>query len=415
MLYAVLALSFIVSAGALFLAIRDHRKLSKENRELRLRAELAERNLRHLGDLASEVAHEIKNPLTAILCSAETLNLMLADQLEEVHQKSLKYMKDYGDYLLRLVSDFLDLSQAETGRLQVKRERIQLGKTCQSVVGLLQAQANEKNVSLSCSIDDDTLITFDPKHVKQIIFNLVHNAIKFTPIGGQVLIQVSKDIPGRKVRVAVSDTGVGIHQDRLDSVFEPYWSAPHASEEEKKAGSGLGLSLCKALAMSNGSDLFVKSKVGTGTTFWFFAEILEDVGSSADRRRSSVATQVSPLVGQRFLVIEANDGIADSVSQLITAWGGMVDSVETATDAVSALAYEDYDAVMVEGVSGDGLFPNEIVDLVKEHRKTEETSVIVTAASEGQETGADCQIEKPYSGKTLLHSLLNTGKYSVTH
>ncbi|MCB0328376.1 MAG: HAMP domain-containing histidine kinase [Bdellovibrionales bacterium] len=410
-------LSVASSITALVLAARSYVKITRENRLLRDRAERAERNLRHVGDLANEVAHEIKNPLTAILCSTETLHLVLQDQIDEVHRSSLRYMKEYGDYLLRLVSDFLDLSRAETDRLDVIPEKVAISEVAESIIGLLNAQALERNIALSASVDEYTQISFDPKHVKQIIFNLVHNALKFTHQGGQVIIQVTKDVPARKVWIAVTDNGVGIAEERLEAVFEPYWTSGESGKNHVLNGTGLGLSLCRALAQANGSDLQVKSTLGVGTTFWFSADLLDDRGEHPRRQRpSEVLSNSSPLVGQRFLVIDGENGISDSIAQLIQAWGGMVDAVHNASDMVTALAGEEYDAVMVEGCSSDGVFPPELVGLAREHRKSDHTAIIVTGESEDSHGhAADCCLEKPYTSKALLRSLLHTGKFSVTH
>src|SRR5690606_10993248 len=115
-------------------------------------------------------------------------------------------------------------------------------------------------------------------------------------------------------------------------------------------------------------------------------------------------------------LIEGDGAVGAPIAELISAWGGLVDAVRSAQDAVEALGSANYDAVMVEGASTDGLFPNEIVDLVKQYSKSQDTTVIFSSdGSEPLGTEADRTLQKPYSGEALLKSLLQTGKYSITH
>ncbi|MCI5066611.1 hybrid sensor histidine kinase/response regulator [bacterium] len=428
MLLALLVtLSLLISVTSLVIAVRELWTLVGENRSLRERADRAERNLRHLGDLANEVAHEIKNPLTAILCSAETLEIVLKDQVDETHRTSLRYMKEYGEHLLRIVGDFLDFSQAETERLHVRSERVSLRQSIDSVIGLLNAQAMQKGVTVKVSGDEDLCIYFAPKHLAQILFNLLHNAIKFTPRGGEILIQATKDHSTQEVTLSVSDTGVGIAEERLQEIFEPYRTTLGSeSDEQQVYGTGLGLALCRSLVRCHGGELGVKSALGVGTTFTFSAPLWNDQGkevrveTTADQENGAdLPAPHTPLQGQRFLVVEPEGGISHTVTPLIEAWGGIVDAAHQVEAVLTALREHDYDAVMVDGSAAGGISPEEVTQLVNTHRRSEETSIILTARREQLEVDlplpVDGTLEKPYSGTTLLRSLLQTGKYSVTH
>ncbi|MCB0321262.1 MAG: hypothetical protein KDD60_10070, partial [Bdellovibrionales bacterium] len=307
--------------------------------------------------------------------------------------------------------------------------KVKVRDVFESVSGLLQAQANQKQIALIVSVEfDDLKIRFDPKHLKQILLNLVHNAIKFTHPGGEVRLQAIQDLPSRRVRIAIGDSGVGMTEERLRAIFEPFWTAGDRDNGiENEMGYGLGLSLCRALVEANGSMIDVESEPGRGTTFWFTAEMFEP--NPGSRPSSAIRTEQqlsgTPLMGQRFLFVEEDPRLANTVGGLVEAWGGVLDVVDSASDAVRALGLQDYDAVIVDR-SSDGLFPHEVLALLKEHPQAKSTTMIVTAEELSSEVGNNegeidyesdgvQRIEKPYNGATLLQSLLRTGKFSISH
>ncbi len=379
----------------------------------------SQRRLRKVGDLASEVAHEIKNPITAILCSAETLDLLIGDEIDEHHRDSLRYIKEYGENVLRLVADFLDLSQAESGKLNAQPEKINVYECACSIVGLLDSSAKEKKIALTCNAVEKNLFAhMDPKHFRQILFNLVHNAVKFTPSGGEVRVLVKSGFPESVIRIAVTDNGCGIGQDHLERLFEPYRSSASQMSPSEGKGAGLGLTLCKALVEFAGGDLRAESTEGLGSSFefcipaWEQEEELEEVVETLD-------PGMQPLVGQRFLIVDEDTGSRESVSRLIEAWGGIADRVALAADAVEALAQYDYDAVMIDD-GADGVFGEELASIIKEDQSATETTIIVASRQKldpelKKHPIADTCLEKPFNGEKLLLSLLKSGKYSSPH
>lgn len=418
--YLAVSLAFLVLIWAWW----DHLVYRRRVRELQRRTLETERSLRQLGSLANEVAHEIKNPLTAILCSAETLDLLIGKDLDECHRSSLKYIKEYGDHLLRLVSDFLDVSRAETGNVKAKPEAVKIKPVLDTLVGLLNANAVGKQISLKTFLQEDDLEVYsDPKHLKQILFNLMHNAVKYTEAGGEVRIIVKQDFPHDRVLFAVRDNGVGIEPTELPTLFDPYTTSDVVGKKE--LGVGLGLSLVKTLVNLNGGQIAVESKIGVGTAFEFFLPKVERIGDEesqiieSDELDLSRSPESAPLVGQRFLVVDQDLGSREATSRLIEAMGGVVDRVALAIDAVEALGERDYDAVMIDETV-DGVFAYELARMIREDCPKAETTIIIASDKHEDrdlmlECGADRLIAKPLNGKALLSSLLQTGKYSVAH
>ena len=228
---------------------------------------------RAVGDMrqfSAAMAHEIRTPLAALRAELETsLNGTraagargtghqapegadrIASQLEEV------------DKLTRLVGQLLTLARAEAGELAVAREPVALDTLAQSVVDTLEAVAEAKGVALACDFEDAIDVAGDRGWLERLLVNLVDNAIKFTPPGGRVTVQVASD--GQAAILAVRDTGVGIPPEWAQSIFDRFWVGPTRTAGQD--GAGLGLSLVKWIADQHGATIQVESQAGAGSLF----------------------------------------------------------------------------------------------------------------------------------------------------
>ena len=382
LLWFTCSFALFVSLVALGRATRDHYHTKKTIRSLQEQVNEAERLLRQRGDLANEVAHEIKNPITAILCSAETLDLMMGAQLDPENRKSLHYIIEYGDQVLRLLSDFLDISRTESGKITAQPESVDLASTCETVLGLLNSFGQRHHVSLQLVPPAESVVGYvDPRLLKQIIFNLVHNAVKFTPNRGVVTVTVYPTDRAGVAVIEVKDSGVGIPVEALETIFDPYEQL-HGPQSAEHHGAGLGLALVKRLVEICGGQIEVESGVGQGTTFRFTVPRDEAPVTVLMPSQKIFFPKLpnKPLLGQTFLVLEEDPATRDSVAQLIAAWGGMVDQVGLATEALKALGNKTYDAVMIDGsspeIDGRGL-----AKLVKEEPRQGNTTVILTTSA----------------------------------
>ncbi|MBX7137179.1 MAG: hybrid sensor histidine kinase/response regulator [Oligoflexia bacterium] len=416
MAFSTLAFLSLIAAGiALRRAWCDRRSYQQNLEDLHRLVSEAEKSLRQRGELANEIAHEIKNPITAILCSAETLELILGKGLAEEHRKTLRYIKEYGDQLLRLVSDFIDLSRSESGKIEPQPESIKILPCVQSIVGLLESSAIRKKLKVEVfATMEDLRATIDPKHLKQIVFNLVHNAIKFTPLGGQVKIIISNTFPKPFAKIEVQDTGCGIPAAEVEDLFNPY----QRGRDTIDTGTGLGLALTRTLVELAGGEIRVESKVGVGSSFQISIPRAQE-----HPRAVSAALELKsvgrPLEGQRFLVVDRDEGASAGVAGLLRAWGGAVDQVDLATKAVRALTEEKYDAILVDQTR-DGLGPIQLSRLLRGEMKDSSTTIVVASSTpldqaELTQSKADCAIEKPLNGNTILTTLGKAGRLPVTH
>ena len=408
----IIFIALLAATCACVRAFLDHRCYGEKIAKLEREVAAAERLLRLRGALANEVAHEIKSPITAILCSAETLDLLLGEKLAPEHRQAIHYIKEYGNNLLRLVCDFLDLSVAEGGELRHQTERVGVEMLVRSTLDLLRSNAQRKKLSIQLDFPEELLYCeADPRHLKHILFNLVHNAIKYTPQQGQIQIAARQDFPHPRIKVWIKDNGVGIPAEQLGHLFDQY-ARYSGDEPRERRGVGLGLPLCKSLLEAAGGEIIIQSTVGVGTSI----ELLLPAAQSPQKEDRSDLKPIGgprPLVGQSFLVVDGDYAARETIAALIEAWGGLVDRVGDATAALKALAGKDYAAVMVDHdlENGGG---HELARVIKGDVGQYGTTVILTASSREHEAGAlragiDEYLEKPLNGKKLLTSLLRTG------
>jgi signal transduction histidine kinase len=259
---------------------RSHQLLRE--REARLEAEAASQAK---SEFLAIMSHELRTPLNAVLGYAELLELGISGPLTDAQRQQLGRIGMSGRHLLGLVNEVLDLAKVEAGRLSVRSAPASASEAINSAVALIQPQASARGLELvmPASLGVAPVYIGDDERVRQILVNLLSNAVKFTQPGGSVTIGSETTVaPDREARLLgnrgyvclrVTDTGVGIPEDKLISIFDPFVQA-ESGHTRSTEGSGLGLTISRRLARLMGGDLTVRSSVGKGTTFtlWLPAE-----------------------------------------------------------------------------------------------------------------------------------------------
>ena len=216
-------------------------------------------------EFVANVSHELKTPLTCIRGYAETLRTGALDD-HEAAARFVEKIESNAGQLQNLVEDILKLSEIESGRQEMARVPVDLRRAVETVLeGVAEALKNKK---LFCdnNISEGTLASGDPQAFRQILGNLIDNAVKYTPEGGRIM--VSSEALGSFLRVTVADTGIGISEKDLPRVFERFYRADKARSRQM-GGTGLGLAIVKHLVQAQGGEVGVKSEVGKGSEFWF--------------------------------------------------------------------------------------------------------------------------------------------------
>ncbi len=252
------------------------------------------------------MSHELRTPLNAVIGYSELLDLGIMGPVTPEQRKSVARISDGARHLLTLVNEILDLAKVEAGRLTVQNRAARIAQQVEAALALVQPVAETRGITLrgACT-DPNQLYQGDEDRVRQIIVNLLSNAVKFTPSRGTVTVTCEgEDRPEPDVRmgdaccvaVRVTDTGVGIPQDRLASIFDPFVQV-EGGHRRKKDGSGLGLTISRRLARLMGGDLTVHSKLEQGSTFTLWLREASTVQREAARWRAEAPDAAARLQG----------------------------------------------------------------------------------------------------------------------
>jgi PAS domain S-box-containing protein len=215
-------------------------------------------------EFLSRMSHELRTPLNAILGFAQLLERQTPT---EVQRKRLIYILDAGKHLLNLINEVLDISRIEAGRMQLSLEPVCVADALEETLDLMRPLATQRSIKLSASVDIDAgvHVLADRQRFKQVLLNLLNNAVKYTPFFGQVTVSYQVDAH-EKVRILVSDTGPGIPAEKVARLFTPFERL--GAEQSNVEGTGLGLALSQRLMHVMGGSIGVDSIVGQGSTFW---------------------------------------------------------------------------------------------------------------------------------------------------
>jgi signal transduction histidine kinase len=227
----------------------------------------------HKSEFLANMSHELRTPLNAIIGFSEVLSERMFGELNEKQDEYLKDIHAAGQHLLSLINDILDLSKIEAGRMELELTEFDLPMTIDNALMLIRERAGRRSIELHRGVDERLgQVQADERKIRQVLLNLLSNAIKFTPEGGRIDVG-AKPVNG-SVEVSVSDTGVGIAPEDQEAVFEEFKQVGTA--DKKVEGTGLGLALARKFIELHGGKIWVKSQVGTGSTFTFTIPIRRD-------------------------------------------------------------------------------------------------------------------------------------------
>ncbi|HWR45558.1 hybrid sensor histidine kinase/response regulator [Sporomusa sp.] len=362
----------------------------------------------------ANMSHEIRTPLNAILGMGD---LLWDTSLTTEQEKYVRVSRSAGENLLNLINDILDISKVEAGHFSLDKVEFDLTDIVEKTCEILALRAHEKDIELSQYIAPGTPVNLvgDPARLRQIITNLVGNAVKFTE-SGEVVLEIKEGLQLQDGRLELSfivrDTGIGIPLDKLDHIFERFTQVD-ASDTRKYGGTGLGLAISKHLIEMLGGSIWVESTLGAGSIFSFTA--LFDRGSEQARAGQ---LSIDCIKDQKVLIIDDNATNRLILRETLTAWGAQVDEVSSGQAGLAQLELASANDTPYSLVLLDGCMPEmdgfEVAAHIKAAPHIAGTTVMMLTSNARSgniqrctELGIAGYLVKPVKRSELRQSILN--------
>ncbi|MFV2059457.1 MAG: PAS domain S-box protein [Gammaproteobacteria bacterium] len=357
-------------------------KLQKENQErIKLESHLIE--AKHEADFANmqksefinRMSHELRTPMNAILGFSQLLEM---DLLDDEHKNYIEEILSAGNHLQEMIDEILDLSKIESGNIRVKITAVSVYEIVLECISLIQPMANEKNIGIINTItdEDEVVVSADYMRLKEVIVNLLTNAVKYNCVSG--IITINQVVKNNNIRLTVSDTGVGIDSKNPDDIFEAF--NRNGAEFTDIQGTGIGLSISKQLIELMDGSIGYESIAGKGSTFW--VELVECQSNTATVRTKNKSSMINTDIKQTNIVyIEDNSANLKLIEHVIRRHKNMnLLSRENAEEGLALIRNEKPDLIILD-INLPGMNGFQALELLQEDVELKEIPVFALSAA----------------------------------